>query len=435
MRHSHEDDRYEKDSNIVPYSTPQDSGVPDMSDFAKMMVAGAKERGLALTGEGGLLTDLTKQVLQTALEVEMDEHLGYQKGDRTESRSENYRNGTSVKTLKTDIGEVEIEVPRDRVGSFEPVIVPKHKRRIDGLDAQVLTLYSKGMTTKDICDFLSESYGTKISKDTVSKITDAVIDEMKKWQSRPLDSIYPVIIIDAIFIKVRDGAVANRPVYVAMSIDSEGFRDVLGLWVGPSGGEGAKQWMNMLSDLKNRGVVDVCIVCCDGLKGLPDAIRATWPEADIQTCVVHLIRNSLRSVPNKDMRAVASDLKRIYTSPNEDAALVALEEVEQIWKEKYPGLLLPWKNAWTEFTPFLAFPPELRKVIYTTNAVESLNARYRAAIRRRGHFPTEIAALKVFYLATIRKEKGRIGPISRVLNWSPAYNALLLMYGERLNRR
>ncbi|MCL1797924.1 MAG: IS256 family transposase [Eggerthellaceae bacterium] len=423
------------EQSIVPYFTSSNEDASDMSDFAKLLVAGAKERGLALTGEGGLLTDLTRQVLQTALEVEMQEHLGYERGDRTKPRVENYRNGYSEKTLKTDIGEVQIQIPRDREGSFEPATVPKHKRRIDGLDEAVLSLYSKGMTTTDICDFLSETYGTKLSKDTISKITDGVVEEMSAWRTRPLDSVYPVIIIDAIVIKVRDGSVANRPVYVVLGITTEGLRDVLGLWVGPTGGEGAKQWMGMLTDLKNRGVQDVLIACCDGLKGLPEALSAIWPEVTVQTCVVHLIRNSLRHVKRKEMKEAASDLRRIYTAPNEEAALRALDEVEGIWAERYPAMIASWRRAWTEFCPFLSFPPEIRKIIYTTNAVESLNARYRKAVRKRGHFPTELSALKVLYLATIRRVKNQTNPISKIIEWNQVFNTLSLVYGERLERR
>ena len=420
---------------IVPYSTSKPEVLPDLTDFAEAMVAAAKTKNVALTGDGGLLTDLTRKVLQIALEIEMDEHLGYAKGDRRVPREENCRNGYSEKTLKTGLGEVTIDVPRDREANFEPAIVPKHTRRIDGFDEQVISLYSKGMTTQDISDFLLESYGTKASKETVSRITDAVTEQMRAWQTRPLDSVYPVIFIDAIVIKVRDGSVANRPVYVALGVNTEGFRDVLGLWVGPSGGEGAKQWLGMLSDLKNRGIQDVCIVVCDGLKGLPESIRTAWPQAVIQTCVVHLIRNSLRSVARKEMRDAATDLRRIYTAPNEDAALVALEEVKMIWQSKYPAMLASWERSWTEFAPFLQFPPEVRKVIYTTNAIESLNARYRSAIRRRGHFPTEASALKVLYLATIRKDKNKTNPISRIFEWNEIYNTLLLMYGDRLERK
>jgi len=432
MQDTHESEDDVMESSIIQYSNAPADTKQGIDDFARALVEGARQNGVALTGEGGVLTSLIKQVMQTSLEVEMDEHLGYEKGDRSEPRSENMRNGYSKKTLKTDIGEVELDIPRDREGSFDPAVVPKHKRRITGLDDAVLSLYSKGMTTGDIRDFLSETYGTKLSKDTISSITDAVVSEMKAWQSRPLDSVYPVIFIDAVVVKVRDGSVANRPVYVALGIDMEGRRDVLGLWVGPSGGEGAKQWMSMLSDLKNRGIGDVCIVVCDGLKGLPDSIRAAWPEATVQTCVVHLIRNSLRQVKHKEMKTLAADLKMIYTAPTEEAALAALDEVDDIWGARYPAMVRSWKMNWQEFSPFLKFAPEVRKVLYTTNAIESLNARFRRAIRRRGHFPTEISALKVLYLAATKKEHNRANPNSQVFEWGQVRNALLLEYGDRL---
>jgi transposase-like protein len=435
MQHNQAPIPQDLDNSIEVHSSGSDMPEIDMGQLAHLLVAGAKQNSMALTGEGGLLTDLSRQVLQTALEVEMTEHLGYERRNPQNPNPENYRNGHTSKTVKSEVGEVEIKVPRDRNGTFEPVTAPKHARRFDGLDEQVLSLYSKGMTTGDIRDYLSEIYDTKLSKDTISKITDAVIAEMRDWQSRPLDRVYPVVLIDGIYIKIRDGQVANRPVYVAMGIDCDGQRDVLGLWVGPTGGEGAKQWLHMLSDLKNRGVQDVCIVCCDGLKGLPASVEATWPEATVQTCVVHLIRNSLRLVPHKLKKELATDLKTIYTAPNEEAALQALEIVENDWGDKYPAMIASWKRAWPEFSPFLQFPPEVRKIIYTTNSIESLNARFRKAVRKRGHFPTEASALKVLYLAAVRKEPGRPNPNNAIRNWSGIYSALVLTYGDQLEMR
>ena len=273
-----------------------------MSRLAEALVASAAERGVHLTGEGGLLTALTRQVLQSALEVEMAQHLGYDKGDalgRGLAGGVNVRNGSSAKTVRTEVGEVTIDVPRDRLGTFEPLIVPKHQRRLAGFDQAVISLYAKGMTTGDIAAHLDEVYDTEVSRDLISKVTDQILFDMREWQARPLDPVYPVILIDAIVLKVRANAgsasgaatVGNRPVYVAMGISLEGEREILGMWVGPSGGEGAKQWLNMLTELRNRGILDACIVCCDGLKGLPDAIVATWPQASVQTCVVHLVRN------------------------------------------------------------------------------------------------------------------------------------------------
>ncbi|PWJ22826.1 transposase-like protein [Branchiibius hedensis] len=404
----------------------------DVDDLAQQLVASAVERQVALTGEGGLLTTLTRRVLQAALEAEMSAHLGYDKHAVNGRDGGNSRNGSSPKTVRTEIGDVQIQVPRDRAGTFEPQIVPKHQRRLAGFDEAVISLYAKGMTTGDIAAHLSQVYDTDVSRDLVSRVTDQVLGDMKAWSARPLDAIYPVILIDAIVLKVREGTVANRPVYVAIGIDLNGFRDVLGLWVGPSGGEGAKQWMNMLSDLKNRGILDACIVCCDGLKGLPEAITATWPAATVQTCVVHLVRNSLRYASKKYWQAITRDLKRIYTAPSLAAAETEFETFAQQWEPLYPAMVRMWRNSWTEFIPFLDFPVEVRKLIYTTNGIESLNARFRAATRRRGHFPDEQSALKVLYLAVLERQKNRPNPTGQIAGWKNILNVLSMTYGDRL---
>lgn len=296
----------------------------------------------------------------------------------------------------------------------------------------MISLYAKGMTTGDIAAHLQDVYGTHVSRDLVSRVTDQVLKDMREWQARPLDAVYPVILIDAIVLKVRSGGVANRPVYVAVGISLDGIRDVLGMWVGPSGGEGAKQWMNMLTDLRNRGILDACIVCCDGLKGLPDAIVATWPQATVQTCVVHLVRNSLRYASKAHWSAITRQLKTVYTAPTEDAALDAFEDFAQAWEEKYPAMVAMWRRAWPEFIPFLAFPVEVRKLIYTTNGIESLNARFRAATRRRGHFPDEEAALKVLYLAIRERHPNRANPTGQIAGWKNILNVLTMTYGDRL---
>ena len=295
-------------------------------------------------------------------------------------------------------------------------------------------MYAKGMTTGDIAAHLAEVYDTDISRDLVSTVTDQVVGEMKAWQARPLDKVYLVVLIDAIVLKVRQTAagVGNRPVYVAMGINLEGQRDVLGMWVGPTGGEGAKQWMNMLTDLKNRGVADVCIVCCDGLKGLPEAITAIWPQADVQTCVVHLVRNTLRYVSKAHWGQITRELKTIYTASTLEVAEMAFEEFSQVWQAKYPAMISMWQRSWNEFIPFLAFPPAIRKIIYTTNGIESLNARFRAATRRRGHFPDEDAALKVLYLTAIGREKNRSNPTGQINGWKAILNVLSLTYDNRL---
>lgn len=409
---------------------PQAAGLlPE--DLAGRLVTAARAQGLALTGPGGLLTGLTKQVLETALEVEMSEHLGHDRGER--SANGNLRNGSSAKTVRTDIGDVRIAVPRDRAGTFTPAVVPKHARRLAGFDEAVLSLYAKGMTTGDIAHHLADVYGTEVSRDLVSRVTDAVVEQMQQWQSRPLDSVYPVVLIDAIVLKIRDGQVANRPVYVAMGITVDGERDVLGLWVGPVGGEGAKQWMSMLTELRNRGVADVCIVCCDGLKGLPDAIAATWPLATVQTCVVHLVRNSLRYASKAHWSKITAELRTVYTAPTLAAAEARFGEFAGTWREKYPAMVGMWERSWPEFVPFLDFPVEIRKLIYTTNGIESLNARFRHAVRRRGHFPTEQAALKILYLTVRERRPNRTNPTGRISGWKAILNTLAITYGDRLN--
>lgn len=405
----------------------------DMSALAEDLVASAASQGVQLTGEGGLLTALTRRVLQSALEVEMSHHLGYDKHDPMGRNGGNSRNGTTPKTVRTEIGQVRLAVPRDRDGTFEPQIVPKHVRRLAGFDEAVISLYAKGMTTGDIAAHLEEVYDTEISRDLVSRVTDQVLGDMRTWQSRPLDPVWPVILIDAIVLKVRGGgAVGNRPVYVAMGINLDGCRDVLGMWVGPTGGEGAKAWMNMLTELKNRGIIDACIVCCDGLKGLPEAIVATWPQASVQTCVVHLVRNTLRYASKKYWSAITRELKDVYTAPSLAAAESAFEQFAATWEPIYPAMIGMWRRCWEEFVPFLAFPVEVRKIIYTTNGIESLNARFRAATRRRGHFPDEESALKVLYLAVLQRDKNRPNPTGQINGWKNILNILSLTYGDRL---
>jgi transposase-like protein len=404
-----------------------------MREWADALVAQARSEGVELTGENGLLTALVRQVLQTGLQVELTDHLGYEPHAVEGRGSGNSRNGSYPKTVTTEIGKVTLEMPRDRAGTFEPQTVPKGVRRLDGLNANVISLYAKGMTTGDIQAYLAEIYGTEISRDTISRITDAVVDDMVAWQNRPLDRIYPVLLIDAIVVKIRDGQVTNRPVYVAMGINLDGQRDVLGMWVGPSGGgEGAKFWMTVLTELRNRGIQDTFIVCCDGLKGLPDAIRATWPLAEVQLCVVHLIRSSLRFTAKKHWGPICRELREIYTAPSEAAARARFDEFTAAWGDRYPALAATWNNAWAEFVPFLEFPIELRTIIYTTNAIESLNARFRKAVRHRSHFPNEQAALKVLYLvATERRPKGG-NPTGRINSWKPILNALTIHYGDRI---
>lgn len=403
-----------------------------MDAWAAELVARARDEGVALTGDGGLLTGLMRSVLQRGLEVEMAEHLGYERHAVEGRGSGNSRNGSYPKTVSTEIGDVTLDVPRDRAGSFEPQTVPKHQRRLDGLSGNVVSLYAKGLTTGEIQAHLLEIYGTDISRETISKITDSVVEEMGVWQNRPLDRLYPVVLIDAIVIKVRGSQVANRPVYVAIGVNLDGERDVLGLWLGPAGGEGAKQWATMLGELRNRGIADVLIVCCDGLKGLPDAIRGTWPDATVQTCVVHMVRNSLRYASKKHWPQITRQMRTIYEAPTVEAAKSNFEEFADQWRSTYPAMIRSWENAWDEFVPFLDYPPELRRVVYTTNAIESLNARFRRGVRHRGHFPNEQAALKVLYLIATRKRPNRENLTGQIRGWKTILNTLTIHYGDRI---
>jgi putative transposase len=330
---------------------------------------------------------VTKAVLERALAEEMTGHLGYDKHDPAGRGSGNSRNGTTGKTVLTDVGAVDLAVPRDRNGSFEPQIVHKGQTRLKGFNERIIALYARGMTTRDIRAHLRQMYDVEVSADLISRVTDGVLEELQEWQSRPLDGVYPVVFIDALMIKIRDGVVANRPVYLAIGIDCDGAKQVLGLWVGPTTGESAKFWLTVLSEVKSRGVADVCIVCCDGLTGLPDAIGVTWPQAVVQPCVVHLIRASLRYASRKYWVPLTRDLRPIYTAADEAAAAAALEAFAGQWEGRYPAIVKLWRAHWQEFVPFLAFPPEVRRVIYTTNLIESMNARLRKVTRNRGQFP------------------------------------------------
>jgi putative transposase len=336
-------------------------------ELADQLLGKAQAEGVELLGPDGLLSQVTRAVLERALTEEMTGHLGYEKHDPAGRGSGNSRNGTTGKTVLTDIGAVDVAVPRDRNGSFEPQIVRKGQTRLDGFNERIIALYARGMTTRDIRAHLREIYGVEVSPDLISRVTDAVVDELAEWQSRPLDRVYPVIFIDALFVKIRDGVVTNRPVYVAIGVDCDGAKQVLGLWVGPATGESAKFWLTVLSELKSRGVADACIVCCDGLTGLPDAITVTWPQAIVQLCVVHLIRASLRYASRKYWAPLAKDLRLIYTAADEAAAAAALEAFAAAWESRYPAIVRLWRAHWEQFTPFLAFPPEVRRVIYTTD--------------------------------------------------------------------
>jgi len=381
-----------------------------------------------LFGQDGLLKELSKRFMERLLEMEMSNHLGYMKHAVEGHNSGNSRNGKGKKTVKTGNGEIEISVPRDRLSEFEPILVGKRQSHLKGLDEQVLSLYARGMTVRDIQSHLSELYGTEISRDLISTMTDGVLEEVAEWRNRPLDKVYPIVFIDGFVAKCRlDGRVSNRAVYVIYGITLEGQKEVLGLYLGEN--EGAKFWLQVLTELKNRGVKDVFILCADGLKGLPESVEATFPQAIFQTCIVHMVRYSLSYVPYQEKKAVAADLKNIYRSSTVGQAAQALDDFESIWGDKYPAIVKSWRQNWEKVTPFLDFPIEIRRVIYTTNIVESLNATLRKAVRNRGHFPTEDSLLKVLYLAIRGVSKKWTMPIRE---WKQALNRFAIMFPERL---
>jgi putative transposase len=414
--------------DVTPRKKPPSS--PEL-EAAKELVRQAREQGLSLTGPDGLLKQLTKTVLETALNEELTEHLGYDKHDPAGAGSGNIRNGTRPKTVLTEAsGHVEIDVPRDRAGTFEPQIVRKRQRRLSGVDEMVISLYAKGLTTGEISAHFAEIYGASVSKETISRITDKVVDEMQDWAHRPLDEVYAAVFIDAIVVKVRDGQVANRPIYAAIGVTLDGDKDVLGLWAG-TGGEGAKFWMAVLTDLRNRGVRDVFFLVCDGLKGLPDVVVNVWPRTIVQTCLIHLIRNTFRLASKRDWDALKRDLRPVYTAVNATAARAAFDDLAEKWGTRYPAIVRLWNNAWEEFIPFLDYDAEIRTVLCSTNAIESLNARYRRAVKARGHFPTEQAALKCLYLVTRSLDPTGVGRTRWTMRWKPALNAFAITFGDR----
>ena len=406
-----------------------------------------------LAGDGGFVAELIKATLERGLQVELSDHLGYEKGAPDAAAFTNSRNGSTPKTVGTQIGDVDLAVPRDRDGSFTPRLVPKGVRRLGGLDEMIISLYAGGMTVRDIGYHLEATLGTELSHETISNITDAVTEEILAWQARPLEALYPVIYLDAIVVKVRDGAhVINKAAHIAVGVDMDGIKHVLGIWIQQN--EGAKFWAGVCADLANRGIRDVLIVCCDGLTGLPEAVEATWAAATVQTCVVHLIRASMRFVGYGDRKGVAAGLKPIYTAINASAAQSALEEFAAgPFGVKYPHAVATWRAAWERFIPFLAFPPELRRVIYTTNSIESLNYQLRKVTKNRGHFPNDDAVIKLLWLAICdiedkrardrerdrgkkgkdRKAQGRLVEGQVVTNWRQALAQLALAYPDRIN--
>lgn len=386
----------------------------------------AEAGGLRLLGDGGLLQAITKRVIEAALAEELAEHLdGAPAGT-------NERNGGRVKKLMTEVGTVPVRVPRDRAASFRPKVVARHSRRSSGIDDLVISLTARGMTSGDIVAHLKEVFDIDTTKETVSTITDKVLDGMNEWRNRPLESVYPVVMIDAIHVKVRDGQVANRAIYVALAVTADGYRDILGLWCG-DGGEGAKYWAQVLTEIRNRGVADMCMLICDGLTGLPEAVNSVYPTTIVQTCIIHLIRASLRYASRADWPILAKALKPIYTAPTEDAALTRFVEFSDTWGSKYPAIVRLWERAWSEFVPFLAFDREIRTVICSTNAIESINARYRRAVSACGHFPNEQAALKRLYLATLALDPTGKGRVRWSNRWKAALGAFDITFDGRVS--
>jgi putative transposase len=403
---------------------PSDRRISD--EVIDELLAGASSEE-EIAGPGGLLAELTKRLVERAMEVELTEHVGYEPHCEPAGGAPNQRNGTTAKTLITEHGRVEIDAPRDRDGSFEPQIVRKRQRRFVGFDEKILALYSRGLSTRDISAHLEEIYGVNVGRDLISRVTDAVMDDVREWAKRPLEDIYPVVFLDCMVLKIREGGtVQRRALYLALGVTLDGDRDVLGMWFQET--EGAKFWMQVLNDLKTRGVRDILIACVDGLTGFPDAIEAIFPKTTVQTCIVHLIRASLKYVPRREREQVARDLKPIYTAKDADQAQAELETFDEKWGKRFPVITQTWLNAWENVTPFLAFPPEVRRVIYTTNAIEALNRQLRKAIKTKGSFPTEDAARKLVYLAL----QNAVPQWTKTRNWTAALLAFKIHFGDRV---
>jgi putative transposase len=404
-------DQVEDRTVVVPAQAAAGVVLPDgvEEELAAALVAQARAGGgeLKLTGPGGLLTGVIKQVLERGLAAELEDHLGYGKGDAAGHGVPNSRNGSTRKKVLTEVGPVEIDVPRDRAGTFTPRLIPKGERRVGGLSDMVISLYAGGMTVRDIGHHLARTVGVEVSPDTISRITDEVLDDVKAWQHRPLDEVYPIVYVDALIAKVRDGnAVRNKAVHLAVGVDTDGVKHVLGIWVEQV--EAARHWAQVMAELKNRGVRDILIVCCDGLSGLPEAIGTAYGKTTVQTCVVHLIRAAMRYVSYTDRKKLAAAMRPIYTAANLDAAEQALLTFgESALGRKHPAAVAVWERAWEQFIPFLEFTPNLRRIIYTTNAIESFNYQLRKIIKNRGHFPSNEAVVKLLWLAIVDIEDKR----------------------------
>ena len=421
----------------VPVETrASDSGLTGLvpAGMVDELMARVRSEGIELLGEGGLIPELTKRLLERAMDEELTDHLGYERGDTAGRGSGNSRNGSTPKRLLTPVGPVDLDVPRDRNSTFEPQIVPKGVSRLGQLNDNIVAFYAQGMSTRDITRTLKRLYGVDVSPDLISRVTAGVLEELKDWQNRPLDAVYPIMYIDALVVKVRtNGTVVNRPAYLAVGVDVEGRKHVLGVWLG-DGGEGAKFWLHVLTELKARGIADVIFVCCDGLKGLPDAIEATWARASVQTCVVHLIRASVRYCSWKDRKRITTALRPIYTAVSVDAAVDALDTFELEHGDRYPGIVRVWRDAWERFTPFLAYPAIIGKIIYTTNMVESVNYQMRKASKTRGHFPDDESTLKLLRLIARDLSTTRGGTAGTgTWGWNEALNIFEIHFPNRLN--
>lgn len=411
----------------------------DLLALAAQLAERAREDGVQMTGKDGVIAQVTRMLLESSLEAEMTAHLGREWHGGDADGSGNVRNGHTRKTVRTGHGAIEIEVPRDREGSFTPAIVPKGVRRLEGFDEQVLALYGGGMTIGEIQDYLAKQYQQPVSHDLISQVTDAVLDQMTEWQNRPLDPMYPIVWIDCVHVKIREGTVASRPIYLALAVDTGGNRQVLGMWSLP-GGEGKAAWTNVLGEIRNRGVLDVLIVCCDGLTGLADAIRFTWPQAQVQRCVTHLKRDTFRYVPGNQVAKVSAALRPVSDAPNADAAWARFKEFAAEYEGRYPGAVRVWREAWDEFQTYFVLPRELRHMIYTTNMIEAINGRIRTSVDRHGHFPNDTAAKKLIYLVLTdhgpwserRGQKSSHTPVKKIRDWKICLNALVAHFGDRL---
>jgi len=400
---------------------------PDLDALITKVLADY-QRPEDLVGRTGLLAQLTQRLIERAMEVEMTAHLGHERHGTVTHPSGNTRNGRSQKRLKGEFGEIPIAVPRDRQGTFEPQLVPKHQTHWQGFDDKILSLYARGLSVRDIQAHLKEMYGIDVSPSLISSVTDAVMEEVKLWQSRPLEPLYPIVYLDCIYVKVRDGSVRSKAVYLAIGVNMAGEKEVLGLWLAQT--EGAKFWLQVVNELRNRGVRDILIACVDGLKGFPEAIEAVFPQTTVQLCIVHMVRHSLNYVSWKRRKEVAADLKRIYQSATAEEAESRLCEFEEKWDREYPPISQSWRRNWSRLIPFFDFPPEIRKVIYTTNAIESVNMSLRKLTKIRGGFPKDDALIKLFYLGLSNISQKWTMPIK---DWKPALNQFTILFGERIH--